>query len=63
MNSMPIIALIDARAATARGLSGARTDDPQARAAAPVQPRRKRSEKETRSTGGAVTGSPSRVTA
>ena len=76
MNSFPIIAVIDARAATAGRLQGARTDDPQQRPApphrAPVasvtgrparQPSRKRSEKATRSTGGAETGSPSKVTA
>jgi hypothetical protein len=32
MNSFPIIAVIDARAATAERLRGARTDDPQPRA-------------------------------
>jgi hypothetical protein len=73
MNALPIIALIDARTAAADGLRGARVDDPQERpvrrrttprSSRPVaQPSRKRSEKATRSTGGAKTGSPSKVTA
>ena len=57
MQTLPIIALIDARAATADRLHGSRLDDSRR------QPRRKRSEKATRSTGGAWTGSPSSVTA
>ena len=63
MHTMPFIAVIDARAATAGRLRGARLDDPQVHAAVAAQPSRKRSEKATRSTGGATTCSPSRVTA
>ena len=69
MDILPIIAFMDARTAAARELRGARTDDPQERRGrrgpdpGRNQPSRKRSEKATRSTGGAKTGSPSKVTA
>jgi hypothetical protein len=64
MDILPVIALMDSRTATRRRLHGARRDDRMVAApAAPSQPSRKRSEKATRSTGGAKTGSPSSVTA
>ena len=67
MDTFPIIAFIDAHTATSRRVRGARTDDRSERTARvpadAAQPRRKRSENATRSTGGAPTGSPSRVTA
>ena len=64
MDILPVIALMDSRAATRRRLHGARRDDRMVAASAPPpQPSRKRSEKATRSTGGAETGSPSSVTA
>ena len=56
MHSILPIVHLEAQAATRRALAGSRRDDPRR------QPSRNRSEKATRSTGGAPIGSPSSVT-
>jgi hypothetical protein len=56
MHSILPIAQFEIQAATRRALAGSRHDDPRR------QPSRKRSEKATRSRGGAPTGSPSSET-
>ena len=65
MDILPVIALMDARTATDRHLHHPRPDGRGTRVTRLLhrQPSRKRSEKATRSAGGAKTGSPSNVTA